>query len=262
MGRSKNFFGFTIPEMMITIAIMTMLMYFAWSFYFQGRELTRHGVSQSQMQNETRIFFDHLTREIAAAYRFIDIDGENPESRKFSFYSFTYARTGLDRINFDEATGESVPTQDQKFKVLKILYEWTKGTGTVTKTQTPGYLYFLRKPVMEFSPGPNAEFENSPDAPYVKEVLHNIADFEVKGYELNYNKTTYPPFTMREITGTGPNNATMSTFIVLRIHNKIDEAGQRRDEELDLVGKFYSKVRLMDTEYPGYFSTIDEQEGF
>jgi prepilin-type N-terminal cleavage/methylation domain-containing protein len=254
--------GFTITELIITIAVMTMLLGYAWQIYFSGRETMRHNVSQSQMQTENRIFFDHLGREIAQAYRFIDLNANVGTKKVFSFYSFQLTRTGIDRILNDEATGNALAPRDQKFDVLKIEYEWHLHDKSVERRQTPGFLYFLRKP-MEFVEGPPAQYEGTPNVKYKKDVLRNVHEIELKAFEIKYKKNFAEgeePFDLREITGAEPGNASMATFLAMRVHCKIDEVKTRRDEELDLVAKFYSRVRLNDAAYSGYFSTVDENE--
>jgi hypothetical protein len=50
---------------------------------------------------------------------------------------------------------------------------------------------------------------------------------------------------------------------VLRIHTKIDEGSEkRRDEELDIVTKFYSSVKLAEVANPGHFSSTDSDGRF
>lgn len=262
MGKQR---GFTIPELIITIVIVAILLGYAWSIYFSGRETMRQNVSQSHMQNETRIFFDHLTQEIAQAYRFLEIDGENTEVKKFSFYSFQFFRAGLDRIYYNEATAALLPPNDQKFDVVKYEYVWNKKDKTLKKSQTGGFLYFLRRP-MTFEVGPVGQYEGSKDVAFVnKIVLKSLDEFELKGYEQNYKSDApdnEPPYTLREIHGNGEGNASSATFLVLHVHNKIDEVGSRRDEEVDLVGKFYSRARLADAAYPGYFGSVDDNDRY
>jgi len=48
----------------------------------------------------------------------------------------------------------------------------------------------------------------------------------------------------------------------LRIHTKIDESAGKRDEELDIVTKFYSSYRLAEVANPGSFSTTDSDGKF
>lgn len=256
--------GFTITELVITVAIMTMLLGYAWEFYFSGRETMRHSVSQSQMQMESRIFLDHLGREISSAYRFHEVDRTSPTQKKFSFYSYQFSRTTLERILYNEATGQAISPQDQKFDVLKIEYIWNSADKKVQRIQTPGFLYFLKRP-MQFTQGPSAQYEGTPNAPSTKDVLHNIQDFDVRPFEQKYKKDFNDgedPFTLREIKDTGVNNASSATFIAVRLHNKIDESANKRDEELDLVAKFYSRTRLAEAAYPGYFSTMDIRPEF
>ena len=92
--------GFTLVEAMIVAVILTMLLGFAWKFYFGGRETMRHTVAQSQVQADTRIFLDQLEVEMGSCYAFKEIDNEN---KKFSFYSFAFVRTPLDEVLYDRS---------------------------------------------------------------------------------------------------------------------------------------------------------------
>ena len=246
--------GFTLVELFVTMAIVSLLMGYAWKIYFSGRETMRNTVSQSQMQAETRWFFDQLARDIAAAYRFIEVD---PAGKKFSFYCFQTSRRVLEDMLYDTA-GKAIAPQDQVIDVLKIEYR-LEANGQVKRQQTPGMLNFLR-PQMTFTVGPAAQYSGTSNEPGTKTVLHNIADFQFAGYEQEFKANARPdedPVVIRKIEGTDPTKAGKTSFITLRVHNKIDEK-QGRDEELDLVCKFYSRVRLADAAYPGYFSTTDE----
>ncbi|HNV69982.1 MAG TPA: hypothetical protein PKO06_09805, partial [Candidatus Ozemobacteraceae bacterium] len=156
--------------------------------------------------------------------------------------------------------------RDRFIKVMKIDYTWNPADGTVTREQKPLYLYFLRNP-METRDQPQTEWEGDPSAtPGKKVMLHNIADFIFEGYEQKFDYAkpkTENPIAIRKIDGAIANDARRTTFVVVRVHTKIDEkAGDRKDEELDLVAKFYSRVRLADAAYPGYFSQTDEIGAF
>lgn len=246
--------GFTLVELFVTMAIVTLLMGYAWKIYFSGRDTMRNTVSQSQMQSETRWFFDQLARDVAAAYRFIEV---NPTLKKFSFYCFQTSRRTLEDMLYNSG-GQAIAPQDQVIDVLKIEYR-LEANGQVKRQQTPGILNFLRNP-MVFAEGPAAQYSGTSNEPGTKTVLHNIADFEFTGYEQDFKASARPdedPVIIRKIDGTDAAQAGKTSFIALRVHNKIDER-QGRDEELDLVCKFYSRVRLADAAYPGYFSTTDE----
>jgi hypothetical protein len=254
----------TIVEMVVTVLIVSFLMGYAWKIWMSGRETTRHTVSQSQMQADTRIFLDRLARDIAAAYRFYTVD---PAERKFGFYSFQLTRTPLDEIFYDTLRGTYKKYDDYAINVLKIEYTWNPD-GSVTRSQVPGYLRFLRTP-MSFQEGPPAQYEGTENARHEKVMLQHVASFTFKAYQQVFKRNsanpTEPP-TVQVIPVPGPLNdpkkAALTTFIVLRLHNKIDEQGDRRDEEVDLVGKFYSRVRLAEAAYPGYFCTTDEFRTF
>jgi hypothetical protein len=250
--------------MLVTVALVSLLMGYAWDFYFSGRETMRHGVSQSQMQSEARIFYDRLGKEIPSVYRFIQVDTDSTERKKFSYYCFVTYRTPVESILFNETTGYGNGPLAQKFRVLQVTYEWEATTKEVKRSQVLGDLLFLRKP-MEFQEcGPN-EYENSPYAPYTKVVLKNAAKFEVKAFQQKM-KTSFGdneiPFELKEITGAAEHNASSAAFIAMRVHNKIEEKGNRKDEELDLVCKFYSRYQLAEANYPGFFSTIDHRAEF
>ena len=134
--------GFTIVEMMVTVVIVSMLMAYAWDIYFSGRETMRHGVSQSQMQTDARSFFDRLGREIPSVYRFIETDTQNTDKKTFSYYCFVTARTPIENILFNETTGYANSPNDQKFRVLRVNYEWEKSTFSIKRSQVLGDLYF------------------------------------------------------------------------------------------------------------------------
>ncbi len=254
----------TIVEMVVTVLIVSFLMGYAWKIWMSGRETTRHTVSQSQMQQDARIFLDRLARDIAAAYRFYTVD---PAERKFGFYSFQSTRTPLDEIFFDTLRGTFKNYDDYAINVLKIEYTWNQD-GSVTRVQVPGYLRFLRTP-MNFQEGPPAQYEGTENARHEKVMLQHVASFTFKPYQQvfkrNTSNPTEPP-TVQVLPVAGPLNdpkkAALTTFLTLRLRSRIDEPGDRRDEEVDLVGKFYSRVRLAEAAYPGYFCTTDEYRTF
>ncbi|NLI78093.1 MAG: hypothetical protein GX442_16880 [Candidatus Riflebacteria bacterium] len=253
---------FTLTEMIITVLIISFLMGYAWKIWLGGRETTRHTLSQSQIQSDSRIFLDHLARDVAAAYRFYTV---NPAEKKFGFYSFQITRTPSDEIFFNTLNGAIKPADEYAINVLKIEYAWSTD-GTVKRSQVPGYLKFIRNP-MVFTEGPAAQYSGTENEKFEKVVLRDVADFDFKPYQQVFKRTTTnptepPKVQVVPVTATDPKKATLTTFITLRIHNKIDEVGNRRDEELDLVGKFYSRVRLAEAAYPGYFCTTDEYKTF
>jgi len=245
-------------EMIITTVILTLLMGYAWKIYFGGRETMRNTISQSQMQTETRIFLDHLAAEIASAYRFIKVDTEN---KKFSFYCYHYGRITLEDMYYN--SGSSTAIDKRYILVLKIEYTWN-ADGTIKKSQIPGHLFFLdktkRNTDAEFTEAPATEVDSS-IAKYEKVVLHNIMDFQVAAYKQEFHpnpKDGEDYITIKRIkNGATQSEAAGTTFITLRIHNKIEERADRRDEELDLVSKLYSRVQLAEALYPSYFCSTD-----
>lgn len=246
--------GITLVEMMIVAAVVTLLMGFVWHFYFSGRETMRHTVSQSQVQSDTRIFLDQLETEMTSCYAFDEVDNQQ---KKFSFYSFTYAKVPLDEIFYD-TTGQPRQTNeesDARIMVAKYEYSWNED-GTVLKKRTPGWLYFLKRP-MRFTEGDANTFEAY--KAFEKKVLRDIAAFEVKGYTQTPDRDSDTGFRIAPIESPQAQNA---SFIVLRVHTKIDETGNRRDEELDIVTKFYSSVKLTEIANPGYFSSTDADGRF
>lgn len=248
--------GFTITELIVVTAIVTMLMGVAWKIYFGSREITRHTVSQSQMQTDLRIFLDKLSREIGACYAFHEVD---PAAKKFSFFSFRYARTVLEELYYNESTRQSESFINQKIRVLRIEYEH-KANGDILRTQKVGNLFFLRAPI-EFQEVTIAGAVDQDDLSFSSVELKNVQDFEFKGYkqEFQYNNPSSPV----SITPlSDPAHASGTTFLTLRIHALKDEVGQRRDEELDVVCKFYSRVKLAEAAYPGYFSSVDSDQRF
>ena len=257
--------GVSIVEMVIVVGLIALIMGYAWDFYFSGREMTRHGVSQSQMQSEARIFFDRLGREVPSVYRFIDADTDTDATKKISYYSFVTFRTPVESILFNENTGYGNSAPDQKFRVLKVTLAWDNTSKEIKRSQVLGDLFFLKRP-MTFQPCSPNEYENSPYAPYDdRVVLKHVLAFELKAF-VQKMKTGYGdneiPFDLVEVTGTTPENASSAAFIAMRVHNKIEEKGNRKDEELDLACKFYSRYQLAEANYPGYFSTIDHRAEF
>ena len=128
----KNKKAFTLVEMIIAFAIMSILAIYAWRIYFSGSETMRHTVTQSQIQSDIRLFLDKLEAEMMACYIFETVDTEN---KKFSFYTFTYGKKSLDDIYYDESGNvRSIKSDDstQSLKVLRIEYSWED--GKVTKT--------------------------------------------------------------------------------------------------------------------------------
>ncbi|GAB4270950.1 MAG: hypothetical protein Kow0029_08200 [Candidatus Rifleibacteriota bacterium] len=254
MMQKVNNKGFTLVEAMIVAAILTLLLGFAWKFYFGGRETMRHTVSQSQVQADTRIFLDQLETEMGSCYAFDEID---PDQKKFSFYAFTFARTPLDEVLYDTSGNPRSTGADSDAKLKIVKYEYSWADGKVTKKRTPGWLYFLRNP-MEFREGDASQFINS-YSKLEKVVLHDIVDFEIRGYKQTPDLTAESGFKTELVT---KENSSDAAFIVLRVHTKKDEAPSRRDEELDIVTKFYSQVKMAEISHPDFFSTTDRQGRF
>lgn len=242
--------GFTLTEMMIVVVIVSMIMGYAWHFFFSGRETMRHTVSQSQIQLDTRIFLDNLEVEMASCYAFSEVDTTN---KKFAFYAFTFTPPHLDDVLYD-TTGTPHTTgkdSDSSLSMVKYEYQW-QPDGTVLKKRTPGMLKFLQEP-MRFTESTPTDVRYSS---MEKTVLRDIADFEVKAYsqKLQRDGESFTPV-IEPSTAEKINEA---AFIVLRIHTKIDEGSEkRRDEELDIVTKFYSSIKLAEVANPGHFSSTD-----
>ncbi|HNX75823.1 MAG TPA: prepilin-type N-terminal cleavage/methylation domain-containing protein [Candidatus Rifleibacterium sp.] len=250
MAHNSTSRGVTLVEMMVVAVILTMLLGFAWQFYFGGRETMRHTVSQSQVQADTRILLDQLELEMTSCYSFLEIDSAN---KKFSFYSFTYSKVALDDIYYDTSGNprSTGPDSDARIMVAKYEYRWEN--GTVIKKRTPGWLYFLQQP-MKFVQGDASVFTSNYGA-MEKPVLRNIADFEVKGYAQNPDRDSETGTKITPVTVAKSGDA---AFIVLRLHTMKDEAPNQRDEELDIVTKFYSNTKLAEIANPGYFSSTDQ----
>lgn len=248
--------AFSLVELMVCLTIAGFVIGYAWKVYFSGSETMRHTVSQSQIQADIRNFLDDMETEMMSCYAFDTVDTEN---KKFSYYTFTYGKVPLDDIYYD-STGVPRPTNsdsDAKLKVKKMEYSWAD--GKVTKKRTPGWLYFLHQPWTFESDSSNA-FDQG-DQAMEKEELREISEFEVKGYSqvTSIDSDGNPTI---EVTPVTPDTATSTTFIVLRIHALKDEQGSRRDEEIDIVTKFYSAIRLADAANPGYFSSTDSDGRF
>ena len=95
-----------------------------------------------------------------------------------------------------------------------------------------------------------------------KVVLRDIADFEIKPYSQKVIREGELLTPVIEPV-TAPDKVNDVSFIVLRVHTKIDEQSEkRRDEELDIVTKFYSSVKLSEVAHPGSFSTTDRDGRF
>lgn len=249
--------GFTLVETIIVAAIVLLLMGFVWKFYFSGRETMRHTVSQSQVQQDTRIFLDHLENEMGSCYSFTEIDSEK---KCFSFYSFVYARMPLDEIFYD-STGKprkTGPDSGAKLKVVKVEYAWQEN-GEVIKNRTPGWLYFTKDP-MEFKEGNPDHFIAHYAKLEDKVVLRNIAEFDIRGYKQQRAPNSSPKKIITEpITKETSEDA---TFIVLRVHTKKEESSNRRDEELDIVTKFYNQTKIAEVANPDFFCSTDREDRF
>ncbi len=243
--------GFTLTEMMVVVVVVTLLMGFVWHFYFSGRETMRHTVSQSQIQLDTRIFLDNLEVEMSSCYTFCEVDNQN---KKFSFYAFTTTPPHLDDVYYN-TSGELRTTgadSDSTLSMVKYEYEW-KEDGTVLKRRTPGMLYFLQQP-MRFIAGEPTDIRYSS---MEKTALRDIADFEIKAYSQKLQREGEMLTPVIEPV-TAPEKIEDASFIVLRLHTRIEEQSERRrDEELDIVTKFYSSVKLAEVANPGHFSSTD-----
>lgn len=252
--------GFTLVEMVVTVIIISFLMGYAWKIYFGGRETMRYNVSMSQMQSEARWFFDQISRDVAACYRFYSV---NPADKKFGMYCFQYARTSLDDIYYDSA-GKAIPIGKQQIDVMKVEYSWTSD-GKVRRKQIPGKLRF-QETDPTFTQGPSSQYSGLETEEREKIVLNNIADFIFKPYaqEFTPNPTSGQNYVkIVPIDATSSSSASATSFITLRIHSKIDEKhADRRDEELDIVAKLYSRVKLAESMNPGTFCSTDADGRF
>lgn len=257
MELSKKTPGFTLTEMCITVAIVTMMMGYAWRIYFSGRETTRHTISQSQMQSDARIFFDRLSRDMMMSYQFYLL---NQDENRFGFYAFQTTRTPLDDIYYRYPTGEALPYSEQRINILKIEYS-LQADGTVVREQTPGYLKFILVPP-EFNDGPASQYEGTENAPSRKVLLKNISSFQFKGYRHIFTPGVKPPVTTEVINPSDAASVRNTSFIALKIHSHIDEGAARNDEELELAAKFYSRTRLAEDSNPGAFSSVDANHRF
>ncbi|OQA09322.1 MAG: hypothetical protein BWY66_00626 [bacterium ADurb.Bin374] len=253
--------GFTLMEMMVTVVIVTFLMGYAWKIYFGGRETMRYNVSMSQMQSEARWFFDQISRDVAACYRFYAV---TPTEKKLGMYCFQYTRTSLDDIYYDGSTGAAIPPSRQQIDVLKVEYVWSTD-GKVKRTQTPGKLRFQETPPT-FTEGPASQYSGTENEAKEKVVLENIADFIFKPYAQEFNPTATSGEDYVKIVPVdtaNAANASATAFITLRVHSRIDERhSDRRDEELDIVAKLYSRVKLAEGMNPGTFCSTDADGRF
>ncbi len=251
--------GFTLVEMMVTVVIITFLMGYAWKIYFSGRETMRYNVSMSQMQAEARWFFDQISRDVAACYRFYAV---NPDEKKLGMYCFQYTRTPLDYVFYsDSAGGAAIPVGDQQIDVLKVEYTFTPD-GKVKRTQTPGKLKF-QSANPTFTQGPAAQYTGTENEAREKVLLENIADFVYRPYTQEFKPNPTAGESAVKVTPVTGTSASSTVFIALRIHSKIDEKhSERRDEELDIVAKLYSRVKLADAMYPGIFCSTDADGRF
>lgn len=250
MIANKNKKAFSLVELIVAITIAAFIMGYAWKIYFGGRETMRHTVSQSQIQADIRNFLDDMETEMMSCYAFDTVDTEN---KKFSYYTFTYSKVPLEEIYYDSAGNvRSTGTDsDSRLKVKKIEYSWSE--GKVTKKRTPGWLYFLQRP-MNFVADPTSNAFDDGDKAMEKIELRDISDFEVRGYMQLPDSTSDTGLKIIPVTS---ETASSTTFIVLRIHALKDEGESRRDEELDIITKFYSAIRLADAANPGYFASTD-----
>ncbi|MDD3147943.1 MAG: hypothetical protein PHD82_11610 [Candidatus Riflebacteria bacterium] len=249
MAHKQTRQGITLVETIVVAAILTLMLGFAWQFYFGGRETMRHTVSQSQVQADTRVFLDQLELEMTSCYSFLEV---NSEKKSFSFYSFTYAKMPLDEIYYDNAGNARSTGTDSDARIMVARYEYSWENGIVTKKRTPGWLYFLQQP-MKFVEGDATVFTSNYGA-MEKAVLRDISDFEVKAYSQVPDRDSETGTRIEPLT---TEKSVDTAFIVLRLHTMKDEAPNRRDEELDIVTKFYSSTKLAEIANPGYFSSTD-----
>lgn len=241
--------AFTLVEMMVSLLILAFIAGYAWKIYSNSGETMRHTVSQSQIQSDIRSFLDNLEAEMMTCYCFDTID---TEKKMFSFYSFTYSKQPLDDILYDGANLRSTGSDsDACLKVKRMEYSWAD--GVVTKKRTPGWLYFLQKP-MKFEASTSNAFD-AMDKAMEKAELKEITEFEIKGYSQELGGTPEDKgVIVKEVT---PETSSDASFIVLRLHTHKDEGAKRRDEEIDIVTKFYSGIKISNITNPGYFSTTD-----
>lgn len=242
----------TLVEMIIAVLIMTFIGAYAWRIYSNSGETMRHTVSQSQIQADIRSFLDNLETEMMSCYTFEKID---PDNKYFSFYSYTFSKKSLDDIYYDYSGNprSTDSDSDSSIQVLKLEYSWAD--GKVTKKRTPGYLFFLRKPML-FQDASNSNAFVDGEKALNKEVLKDISEFEIRGYKQQVDLTSD---TGVKVT---PSTDFSTSFIVLRIHSFKDETGGKRDEELDIVTKLYSSIKLAENANPGYFCSTDSDGRF
>ena len=256
MEKIKAKHGFTMTELMVCLVLVTMLLGYAWKFYFGGRETMRHTVSQSQVQADTRIFLDKLENRMASCYEFNEIDSEKND---FSFYSFVYSRTPLDDVLYDSSGNphKTDNTSNQRIKVVR--YQFTlREDGTVVENRMPGWLFFLQKP-MRFVKGNPEHYLPTESEVKNKVVLRNIAEFNIKGYKQSSDKSESSGIKIEPVK---KENSKDAAFIILRIHTKKEEGRNRRDEELDIVTRFYCQTKLAELANPGHFCTTDSDGTF
>ncbi len=252
--KTLNKKAFTLVEMMVSMLIIAFIAGYAWKIYSNSGETMRHTVSQSQIQADIRGFLDNLETEMMTCYSFDTID---TDKKKFSFYCFTYSKQPLDDILYDGDTLKNTgPDSDAKIKVKKIEYSWEN--GIVTKKRTPGWLYFLQRPI-KFEASTSNAFDAT-DKAMTKEELRDISEFEVKGYLQELNGS--PEDKGLKIAPVKTEESYKAAFIVLRLHTHKDEGAKRRDEEIDIVNKFYSTIRIANLTNVGYFSTTDIDGSF
>ncbi|MBQ3644519.1 MAG: type II secretion system protein [Candidatus Riflebacteria bacterium] len=245
----------TFIELMVSMLIIALIATYAWKIYSNSGETMRHTVSQSQIQADIRSFLDNLEAEMMTCYSFNEIDSEK---KMFSFYSFTYSKMSLDDIMYDGTSLRSIGADsDAAIKVLKIEYSWAD--GIVTKKRTPGLLYFYQRPMTFKEDTSNNTLS---EKALTKEELKDISDFEVKGYTQTIERDKDTDSLELKITPVTPQTASSAVFIALRIHALKDETGKRRDEEIDIVTKFYSSVKLAEITNPTYFSSTDNNGNF
>ncbi|MDY6826634.1 MAG: prepilin-type N-terminal cleavage/methylation domain-containing protein [Bacillota bacterium] len=98
--------GFTLIEVIVTLALLSMVLTTLYSFYLFGLQSWQRGIDQTEIQQSARIAMDTMIRELQKAEEF-SLHNENSEIR---FHIPGDSRTMRFRLLNNELVWESYPS--------------------------------------------------------------------------------------------------------------------------------------------------------